>query len=309
LETNNKPLYNDLSTYYKNKYGKKVFKVPINAGFTCPNIDGKVARGGCIFCSAFGSGEFGGNRRDSFQKQFDNVKAKLHQKWHDAYYIVYLQAYTNTYAPLEKLKKIYEEAISLDPNIKGISISTRPDEITEEIANYLSILNKKTDVQIELGLQTIHQDTANMLNRAHDLNSFISAVKILRKYKIDIVVHIIDGLPGETYDMMLDTVKFLNTQDIQGIKIHILNILSNSKLGRNYLKKPFPILSRDEYLEIIVNQLANLRKDIIIHRLTGDGDLKYLIEPKWIVKKFSVLNDIKKKLKLLNFYQGCLYDA
>ncbi|WP_162140260.1 TIGR01212 family radical SAM protein [Haploplasma axanthum] len=300
--------YNNLSSYYKNKYGKKVFKVPINAGFTCPNLDGKVAKGGCKFCSAFGSGEFGGNKKDSFQKQFDEVKERMHQKWPDAFYTVYFQSYTNTYAPLPKLKELYEEAISLDSNIVQISISTRPDEISQEIVDYLYELDQRIDVQIELGLQTIHEKTANDMNRAHDLQSFIDAVALLRSRNIETVVHIMDGLPGETYDMMIETIKFLNTQDIQGIKIHMLNILLNSKLGREYLKNPFPVLTRDEYLKVVVDQIAWLRDDIVIHRLTGDGDPKYLIEPKWIMKKFTVLNDINKRLKQLDLYQGVYYN-
>ncbi|MDY0277945.1 MAG: TIGR01212 family radical SAM protein [Acholeplasma sp.] len=304
MEFNNNYRYNTIDIYYKEKYGKKVFKVPINAGFTCPNIDGKVAKGGCKFCSAFGSGEFGGNRKDPFIKQFTEVKARMHQKWPDALYSVYFQSYTNTYAPLPRLKELYEEAISLDPNIIQISIATRPDEVPYEIAEYLGELNKRIDVQVELGLQTIHEKTANEMNRAHDLQSFVDSVKLLRSFNIEVVVHIIDGLPNETKEMMIETVKFLNNIDIQGIKIHMLNILSNSKLGREYLRNPFPTLSRDEYIDIVTEQIGWLRDDVIIHRLTGDGDAKYLIEPKWIMKKFTVLNDIHKRLKLLDIYQG-----
>lgn len=301
--------YNTLSNYYKDKYGKKVFKVPINAGFTCPNLDGKVAKGGCKFCSAFGSGEFGGNRKDPFDKQFNQIKERLHQKWPDALYCVYLQAYTNTYAPLPKLKEIYEEAISLDPNIVQISISTRPDEISMEIVEYLAELDKRIDVQVELGLQTIYEETANEMNRAHTLQSFIDAVEMLRSKNIETVVHIINGLPNETAEMMIETAKFLNTVDIQGVKIHMLNILSNSKLGQEYLKKPFKVLSRDEYINIVCEQIGWLNKNIVIHRLTGDSDEKYLIEPQWVKKKFTILNDINKRLKKLNLYQGDYYDA
>ncbi|MGI6787089.1 MAG: TIGR01212 family radical SAM protein [Acholeplasmataceae bacterium] len=300
--------YNTLNNYYMSKYGKKVFKVSLNAGFSCPNIDGTVGRGGCSFCSTMGSGEFAGNKRDPLKKQFEDVKTMMHQKWPEAYYIPYFQANTNTHAPVSRLKELFEEAITLDPLIVEISIATRPDALPDDVINYLSELNTRIPVQVELGLQTIHDDIAKDLNRLTNVHTFDDAVKRLRKENIEVVVHIINGLPDETKEMMLDTIRHINTLDIQGIKIHMLNILSNSKMGQEYLKKPFQLLSRKEYIDIVVNQIRLLRKDIIIHRLTGDGSLEFLIEPKWIIRKFTVLNDIDKILRKNNWYQGDLYE-
>lgn len=300
--------YNTLDNYYKNKYGKKVFKVPLNAGFTCPNIDGTVGYGGCSFCSYLGSGEFAGKKNDSLETQFNKVKNMMLKKWPDSYYIPYFQANTNTHGPLEKLKALFEEAITLDPKIVEISIGTRPDSLPDDVVDYLGELNQRINVQVELGLQSIHEATALAINRLHDLKTFDDAVKRLRAKKIEVVVHIINGLPNETKEMMIETVKHLNTLDIQGIKIHILNILDNSKMGRSYLKNPWPLMTRDEYIEVVVQQILWLRKDIIIHRLTGDGDAKHLIEPKWVIKKFTVINDIDKKLRQLDLYQGDYYE-
>ena len=255
-----------------------------------------------------GSGEFAGNKRDPLKKQFEDVKTMMHQKWPEAYYIPYFQANTNTHAPVSRLKELFEEAITLDPLIVEISIATRPDALPDDVINYLSELNTRIPVQVELGLQTIHDDIAKDLNRLTNVHTFDDAVKRLRKENIEVVVHIINGLPDETKEMMLDTIRHINTLDIQGIKIHMLNILSNSKMGQEYLKKPFQLLSRKEYIDIVVNQIRLLRKDIIIHRLTGDGSLEFLIEPKWIIRKFTVLNDIDKILRKNNWYQGDLYE-
>lgn len=300
--------YNTLNNYYLDKYGKKVFKVSLNAGFTCPNIDGTVAYGGCTFCSYLGSGEFAGKKSDSLSKQFHDVKTRMHKKWPDAYYIPYFQANTNTHAPLDVLKELFEEAITLDPLIVELSIGTRPDCLPQDVIDYLGELNTRIPVQVELGLQTIHEKTAILVNRAHNLEVFDDAVKRLRKHNIEVVVHVINGLPGETKEMMLDTIKHLNNLDIQGIKIHMLNILSNSKMGREYLKEPFKLISREQYIDIVVNQIRLLKRDIIIHRLTGDGSRKYLIEPKWIMRKFTVMNDIDKMLRKNKWYQGDLYE-
>lgn len=300
--------YNTLNDYYLKKYGKKTFKISLNAGFSCPNIDGTVAYGGCTFCSFLRSGEFAGNKRDSLKEQFEKIKAMMHKKWDDAYYIPYFQAGTNTHAPLNELKELFEEAITFDSKIVELSIGTRPDALPDDVINYLGKLNEKIPVQVELGLQTIHEETAELVNRAHDLKTFDDAVKRLRKKDIEVVVHIINGLPGETYDMQIETIKHLNKLDIQGVKIHMLNILSNSKLGQQFIKEPWPIMSRDEYVKLVVDQIRHLRPDIIIHRLTGDGDRKYLIEPKWILKKFVVMNEIDKLMRKNNWNQGDLYD-
>ena len=209
---------------------------------------------------------------------------------------------------LKRLKKLFDEAITLDENIVMISIATRPDSLPIEVLEYLSLLNQKMPVQVELGLQTIHESTSNLINRAHDLACFDDAVRALRARHIEVVAHIINGLPYETKEMMLETVKHLNTLDIQGIKIHMLHVMEKTKMGFDYKKNPFPILSLEEYVNITVDQLRILKPTIIVHRVTGgDAPSKLLIEPKWTLKKFVVQNEIDKKMRLLNAWQGDTY--
>ncbi|WP_162150675.1 TIGR01212 family radical SAM protein [Acholeplasma equifetale] len=300
--------YNTLNNYYKNKYKQKVFKISLNGGFTCPNIDGTVASGGCTFCSWMGSGDFAGNKRDPLKKQFEEIKEKMHKKWREGLYIAYFQANTNTHAPLPRLKELYEEAITLDPNIVMLSIGTRPDSLPQDVVDYLGELNKRIDVQVELGLQTVHQKTSDLINRAHDLKSFDDAVYRLREKNIEVVVHIINGLPGETKEMMLDTIKHLNTLPIQGIKIHMLHLMEKTKMGYEYTQKPWPLLTLEEYVDIVVNQLRILDKNTIVHRVTGDAPTEMLIAPTWTRKKFVVSNEIDKLMRKLNAYQGDMYE-
>ena len=301
--SNSNKRYHTLDYYYKNKFHQKVFKVSLNAGFTCPNIDGKVGVGGCIYCSKTGSGEFAGNKEDTLEKQFEAVKDMMLKKWPDAKYIGYFQARTNTYAPLEVLKEKYEKVLQFD-NVIGLNIATRPDSITEECLDYLEELNKKTYLTIELGLQTIKEETSKLINRCHDLKCFEDMVKKLRERNIDIVVHIINGLPYETKEDMLNTVKYLNQLDIQGIKIHMLSIIKDTPLETMYQQQKFKVLSKEEYIDIVVDQLEYLRPEIVIHRITGDPKLDELVEPDWLVKKFCVLNDIDKEMVKRNTYQG-----
>ena len=295
--------YHTLNYHYKEKYHDKVIKVSLNAGFTCPNIDGKVGYGGCIYCSKSGSGDFGGDISKSLSEQFDEIKDKLSKKWPRGKYIAYFQAHTNTYAPLSVLKEKYERILKKD-NVIGIAIATRPDAIEDEVLDYLEELNKNTDVTVELGLQTIHEDTAKLINRCHSLNQFEEMVKKLRKRNIEVVVHIINGLPYETKEMMIETVKYLNHLDINGIKIHMLNIVKDTPLATLYQEKKFKVLSKEEYIDIVIQQLEYLRPEIVIHRITSDPDPKNLIEPAWLIKKFCVLNDIDKEMKKRNTYQG-----
>nr|WP_025725124.1 TIGR01212 family radical SAM protein [Acholeplasma granularum] len=300
--------YNTLNNYYRKNYNQKVFKVSLNGGFTCPNIDGTVASGGCTFCSWMGSGDFAGDKRDPLKVQFENIKAQMHKKWKDGLYIAYFQANTNTHAPLPRLKELYEEAISLDPKIVMLSLGTRPDSLPEDVLDYLEELNQRMPVQVELGLQTIHQSTSDLINRAHDLKTFDDAVLRLNSRGIEVVVHIINGLPTETKEMMLDTVKHLNTLPIQGIKIHMLHLMEKTKMGYDYLKNPWPLLTLEEYVDITVDQLLWLRKDIIVHRVTGDSPDEMLIAPLWTKKKFVVANEIDKRLRKLNLFQGDYYE-
>ncbi len=295
--------YHTLNYFYRNKFGSKVFKVSLNAGLTCPNIDGTKGYGGCIYCSTTGSGEYGGDKNKDLTTQFNTVKNILHQKWPNAKYIGYFQARTNTYAPLEKLKSMYEEILALD-NVVGLNIATRSDAITEECLDYLEKLAKRTYLTIELGLQTIHEKTSILINRCNSLENFTEMVKKLRERNINVVVHIINGLPYETKEEMIDTVKYLNKLDIQGLKIHMLSILKNTKLEKIYNKEKFPILTKKEYIDIIIEQLENLRPEIIINRITGDPKVEDLIEPFWLTKKWELLNDIDKEMIVRNTFQG-----
>lgn len=301
--TNNNKRYHTLDYFYKKKFKSKVFKVSLNAGFSCPNIDGTVGSGGCIYCSISGSGDFAGNVNDDLIKQFNDIKNMMHQKWPEAKYIGYFQAHTNTYAPLNILKEKYETILNLD-NVIGLSIATRADAISDEVIAYLSELNKQTYLTIELGLQTIHEKTSSFINRCHTLKCFEEIVYKLKKENINIVVHIINGLPYETKEMMLATTSYLNKLPIDGIKIHMLHILKNTKLEKIYSKQKFYVLSREEYINIVCDQLELLDENIVIHRITGDPNTDDLIEPNWLTKKFTIMNDIDKELLKRNSYQG-----
>ena len=295
--------YHTLDYFYKHKFNSRVFKVSLNAGFTCPNIDGKCGYGGCIYCSSLGSGEFAGNQNDDLVTQFNEIKDMISKKWPNSLYIGYFQANTNTYAPVNILKEKYETILKLD-NVVGLNIATRADSITDECLDYLEELNKKTYLTIELGLQTIHEDTSKLINRCHTLECFYDMVQKLRARNINVVVHIINGLPFETKDMMIETVKYLNNLDIQGIKIHMLSILKNTSLEKLYNKTKFHVLTKEEYVDIVCDQLEYLRPEIVINRITGDPKKEDLIEPDWLIKKFCVLNDIDKEMKRRDSYQG-----
>lgn len=292
--------YHTLNYHYIKKYNSRVFKVSLNAGFSCPNYKNNE---GCIFCSKMGSGDFAGNKNDDLLTQFNSVKKTLNKKWPDTYYIAYFQANSNTYAKVSVLKEKFEQVLKF-PKVVGLSIATRPDCISDECLNYLCDLNKRCNLTIELGLQSMHDKTLKLINRGHDLECFNSCVKKLRENNIDVVVHIINGLPYETKDMMIDTVKHLNKLNIQGIKIHMLHILKNTKLEKMYKEEKFHILTKEEYVNVVCDQIEYLNDDIVIHRLTGDGKKEDLIEPIWTLKKISVLNHIDKELEKRGTYQG-----
>jgi hypothetical protein len=304
IYTNSNKRYHTLDYFYKNKFNSKVCKISLNAGFTCPNIDGTVGRGGCIYCSKLGSGDYAGDEKDDLITQFNSIKQVMTNKWPNSKFIGYFQAHTNTYAPVNVLKEKYELILNQE-NVIGLSIATRADSITDECLDYLTELNKKTFLTIELGLQTIHESTSKYINRCHTLKCFEDMVKKLRERNINVVVHIINGLPYETKEMMLDTVKYLNKLDIQGIKIHMLSILKDTKLSILYKEENFKTLSRDEYIDIVCDQLELLRPEIVIHRITGDPKISDLIEPDWLCKKVTILNDIDKEMVRRNSYQGC----
>lgn len=288
--------YHTLNYFYQNKFKGRVSKISLDAHFTCPNIDGKVGYGGCIYCKQ-------SNTKDDLLLQFEQQKKIIDHKWPNSKYIGFFQSNTNTYAPLEVLKEKYE-LILKQPNIIGLNISTRPDAISTDVLDYLEELSSKTYLTIELGLQTIHESTAKLINRCHSLECFTDMVKELRHRNINVVVHIINGLPYETKEMMLETIKYLSKLDIQGLKIHMLHVVSDTPLAKLYTKKHFHLLSKEEYVNIVCDQLELLPDKIVIHRLTGDPVAEDLIAPKWVLKKVSVLNDIDSELARRNTYQN-----
>ena len=300
--------YNSIDRYYKYKYGKKVAKISLNGDFSCPNKDGKKGYGGCIFCSSMGSGDFAGDKTLDILTQFETIKSVIDKKWPDSLYMPYLQANSNTYGTVEKLKSVYEPLTTLK-DIVGISIATRADCFNEEIYNYLESLHKRIPLQIELGLQTIHEHTAKLINRGTTLLEFESCIKRLRSLGIEIVVHIINGLPYETKEEMLETINYINTLDIQGVKIHSLLVLKNTKLAKLYEEEKFEILSLEDYVDITVSQIELLRSDIIIHRVGADSSMEDLIAPLWTRKKLVVMNEIDKLLRKKDSYQGVHYSG
>ena len=291
--------YYTLNYYNKMKYNSKVFKISLNTGFGCPN---KKNGKGCIYCYN-GSGNYKGI---DLLTQFEIVKNIMEKKWPNSKYIGYFQADTNTYAPVNILKEKYESILNLE-NVIGLNIATRCDALPNDVLNYLEELNKKTNLVIELGLQTIHEKTSTLINRGHTLKQFEDAVIKLRKRNIDIVVHIINGLPYETKEMMIETVKYLSNLDIQGIKIHMLYIIKGTELEKLYNENKFHVLTKEEYVNIVCDQLEYLRDNIVINRITGDPDKDLVVEPKWLIKKFGVLNEIDKELAKRNSYQGIKY--
>ena len=296
--------YHTLNYYYKNKYNSKVFKVSLNAGFTCPNIDGTKGFGGCTYCYN-GSGEK--IESNDLVKQFNDIKNIMLKKWPKAKYIGYFQANTNTYAPLSELKKKYELILKQN-GVIGLNIATRPDSITKEVYDYLDDLNKRTNLVIELGLQTINEKTAKYINRGSTLKEFEECLAELNKRNIDVVVHIINGLPFETKEDMINTIKYLSHKKILGIKIHMLHILKDTTMFKQYLKDNFHILTKEEYVDIVCDQLEYLKDTIVINRITGDPIKEELVEPEWLIKKFGVLNEIDKEMKRRDSYQGIKYE-
>ena len=301
--SNTNKRYHTFDYYLKKKYGGKVFKVSLNAGFTCPNRDGTKGRKGCAFCSNFGGGENGGNVNEDLNTQFENIKKIMQLKWPNGKCIAYFQAFSNTYAPLNKLKEIYDPFFSRD-DIVAIAIATRADCLSDEVIDYLKELNNKKELWIEIGLQTFNENTAKLFNRGYDNALFIDRVNKLRSHKINVTVHIINGLKGETKEDMINTCIELNKLDIQGIKIHSLNIVKNSLWGDEYLMHPFKTISRDEYIDIVINQLEVLKEEIVIQRLTSDPLKDELIAPLWNTNKTQLLNDIDKEMVKRNTYQG-----
>ena len=299
---NGKP-YCSLDYMLRERFGEKVYKVTLNGGMSCPNRDGTLGTRGCIFCSEGGSGDFAADASLSVTEQIESQIALLSGKRPIQKYIAYFQAYTNTYAPVEYLRKIFKEAMS-HPRIVALSVGTRPDCLGEEVLDLLEELNRIKPVWIELGLQTIHEKTAQYIRRGYRLSCFDQAVENLRKRNIEVIVHTILGLPGESREEILETMRYLNKKDIQGIKLQLLHVLKGTDLAYDYLAGRFHVYEREEYLALLIECLENLDPEIVIHRITGDGPKDLLIAPLWASRKREVLNLLHHQMKEQNSYQG-----
>lgn len=297
-----KPYYS-LDWYLKQTFGSKTYKVALDAGFTCPNRDGRVGSGGCIFCSAGGSGDFAGDRRLSIDEQLEHGIKGL-TKFHANQYIAYYQAFTNTYADADTLRRLYEPALRRS-DIAALSVATRPDCIPDETLELLSECSKIKPMWIELGLQTVHEKTARYIRRGYELKCFEETCKRLKEKKLPVIVHVILGLPGEDESMMLETIDYINNVSADGIKLQLLHVLENTDLAADYRAGLFKTLSCEEYVDITVKCIAELSQSIVIHRLTGDGPSDILIAPTWSREKLTVLNKIHHELRIRGIWQGC----
>lgn len=298
--------YLTLNEYYREIFGKKIAKIPLDGGFTCPNRDGTLDTGGCIFCSTDGSGDFVQGATLPISQQIKNGKEMMSRKWKDVDYIAYFQAFTNTYAPVEELRQKYNEALC-QPNIVGISIATRPDCLDKEVLNLLDEVNQKTKLWIELGLQSGHEESAKFIHRGYTNQVFETSVENLNNLNIPIVVHVILGLPNETKDDMLNTIRYLNKFPIQGIKLQLMHVIEGTHLANLYKQGKYTPLEQDEYLNILTECIQELRPDIVVHRFTGDGKKEILLAPLWSLKKGDIMNGFHQKLKQENIHQGQRY--
>lgn len=312
MDWNGKP-YHSLDYEMKRRFGTKVYKIALEGGMTCPNRDGTIGTGGCIFCSAGGSGDFAvplqgaaGMTEESVHTQIDLAISRISRKMGSSpgAYIAYFQSYTNTYAPVSYLRQLFTAAI-LHPEIRVLSIATRPDCLPEEVLDLLEELNQIKPVWIELGLQTIHPDTARLIRRGYELDCFTDAKNRLRRRGLEVIVHVILGLPGEDRTQMLETVSWLGSNDIQGIKLQLLHILKGTDLALLYEQTPFPVMSMEEYLDLVIDCVSLLPPEIVIHRITGDGPKNLLIAPLWSANKRLVLNTLTRRFQERGITQGC----
>ena len=294
--------FNNIDYYLKEKFGEKIFKVSLDGGFTCPNRDGTLSYKGCIFCSESGSGEFTGDRKNTITSQI-NEQIKFLGRGENKKYIAYFQNFTGTYGNIEHLRSVYEEA-NKHPSIVGIAIATRADCLSEEVLELLSEFNEKTHLWIEIGLQTINDKTAEIINRGYKTEIFTEKMKELNKRNIKVVTHVIIGLPNENKNDVFSTIDYINEQKTWGIKLHLLYILKNTGLFEYYKSNPFEIMKKEEYISLVTEIISRLDKKIVIHRLTGDAPWKDLYEPKWSTDKRGILNGINKLLKEKKIYQG-----
>ena len=297
--------YNHLNEYLKNRFGERVLKICVDGNFTCPNRDGRCGVGGCIFCGETGSGEHldaTKSIREQIEKYFSSYRAERANK-----FIVYFQNFTNTYDSVENLKLKYDAAL-IDDRIVGLAIATRPDCITEEIAKLLHSYKEKYYVSVELGLQTSNDNTAKIINRGYESSVFTKAVEILNKYDIEVVTHIMIGLPNENKDDLLNTIKFVNNHNIQGVKIHSVYVIKNTKLAEMYEKGEYISIALEEYIELATFTIANLNPNFVIHRISGDAPKDILIAPEWNLHKKWIINGIEKKLKEDDLWQGKFFE-
>ena len=303
--------YYSLNDYFKNTYGEKIYKIAIDAGLSCPNRDGKIDTRGCIFCSAGGSGDFAVSRKDfpTVSMQIEAGISLFSGKNVGNRFIAYFQAYTNTYGPLEYLERIFSEALS-HHKIAGISIATRPDCLGDEVLSLLATLKEKYPdkfIWIELGLQTIHEDTALYIRRGYPLTVFEDTLHSLQDLKIPVIVHVILGLPGENNGRILETIDYLAKKDIFGIKLQLLHILKGTDLAKDYEKNLFSVYTKEEYIDLVIDCIEHLPKDVVLHRVTGDGPKNLLIAPLWSGNKKDVLNSLHHRFKERGAYQGRLF--
>lgn len=299
--------YYSLNRYLREVFGEKVYKLALNGGMSCPNRDGTLGTGGCIFCSAGGSGDFAEGRCDSVTEQIERAKRRIQSKTDAAKFIAYFQSYTNTYAPVEYLEKLFTEAIS-EPSVAALSIGTRPDCLPDAVVELLGKLNRIKPVWVELGLQTVHPETAACIRRGYDLCVYEDALARLKAAGITVIVHVILGLPGETREMMLQTVDYLGGKHRpHGIKLQLLHVLEGTELADDYRAGKFRVMEMEEYFDLLFECLRRLPPDMVIHRLTGDGPKRILIAPKWTGDKKRVLNALRREMEAQDVRQGSLY--
>lgn len=295
--------YHTWNYHLRHKFGAKVMKIALNAGFTCPNIDGTKGYGGCTYCSDLGSGDFAGNVSKSIDAQFDEVCEKMRHKWHEGLYIPYFQAHTNTYAPVSVLKERFEGVLNRE-GVVGISIATRADCLGDDVLDYLSELNERTYLIVELGLQSVFDKTGELINRCHTYAEFLTGYEALKSRGINTCVHLINGLPNEDKEMMIESARRVGKLRPHCVKLHLLHILKNTVMAGQYERGEIKVLSKDEYVDIIVSQLQYFPRETVIQRLTGDGGRDTLIAPIWSLKKFEVLNAIDKEMEKRGIFQG-----
>ena len=300
--------YYSLNYFLREKFGEKVFKISLDGGFSCPNRDGTISTGGCIFCDASGSGDFSGDRRLSITQQFKSCKDMMRAKWKSGKYIAYFQAFTNTYASVDILREKYEEAINQE-GVVALAIATRPDCLGKDVLALIEEYSKRIYTWVELGLQTSNDETARLINRGYYLNIFDEAIINLKKRNIDVVVHIIFGLPGENESIMINTVKYVADKGVRGVKLHLLHLMKETPLAKLYFDGQLKLLTKESYINLICQALTLLPSSTVIHRLTGDSPRDLLIGPKWSLTKWEILNEIDNKMERENLHQGLYYST